>query len=75
MLGMSKVREEFRAIVDEATGVQPLSGSFIRASGDCVCDQCGDKYFDHPSEKSKQNLDWEGRPFLRRLCDGTLVKL
>jgi len=48
---------------------------FIRASGDCICEICGKKYYDHPLEKNKEYLDYEDRPFLRRLCDGTLVKL
>lgn len=44
-----------------------------RASGDCVCDRCGQKFLKHP-------LDWRvigygDRPFLHILCDGSRVKL
>ena len=48
---------------------------FVRASGDCLCSDCGKKYYDHPSDKAPESLDWEGHPFLRILCDGTRVKL
>ena len=38
-----------------------------RAGGDCVCDGCGRKYYDHPQ--------FPPAPFLNQLCDGSLVKL
>lgn len=44
-----------------------------RASGDCVCERCGLKYWRHPFEESI--IGWMGLPFLHRLCDGSLVKL
>jgi hypothetical protein len=44
-----------------------------RASSDCVCDRCGLKYWWHPFEDSIVG-DMQ-LPFLRRLCDGSLVKL
>lgn len=40
---------------------------FQRASGLCICDQCGKNYFSH-----KPHRDW---PWLRELCNGELVKL
>lgn len=44
-----------------------------RASGDCVCPQCGQDYFSHP-------MDWRvigygDVPFLNILCNGERVKL
>lgn len=46
-----------------------------RASGHCLCPICGREYYDHKRADETWNLDWEGRPFLRRLCNGDLVKL
>ena len=47
---------------------------FYRACGDCVCDVCGKKYYDHQSYKpsGKTNNDV---PWLHELCNGDLVKL
>ena len=45
----------------------------VRASGDVVCDECGDTYYHHPSDMKQ--LDNEGRPFLRVACDGRRLKL
>lgn len=44
-----------------------------RASGNCICDVCGNRYIDHP-------MDWRvigygDVPFLNILCDGRRVKL
>ena len=38
-----------------------------RASGDCVCEICGFLFYDHH--------EVPGYPWLRKLCDGELVKL
>jgi len=46
---------------------------FIRAGGDCVCDECGKLYYDHPMDY--ENLDFNGGPFLHILCSGERVKL
>jgi len=45
----------------------------VRASGDVLCEECGDTYYHHPSDMKQ--LDSEGRPFLRVACDGTRLKL
>jgi hypothetical protein len=46
---------------------------FIRASGDVVCEECGDTYYHHPRDmRQLSDLDL---PFLRVLCDGRRVKL
>lgn len=44
-----------------------------RASGDCICKQCGKKFYDHPM--AKEIKGYNGEPFLNRLCNGDLVKL
>jgi hypothetical protein len=44
-----------------------------RADGDCVCDRCGKPCWRHPYEPTI--LDAWDEPFLRQLCDGSLVKL
>lgn len=46
---------------------------FCRASGDCLCPDCGKEYWHHP--QAKEFLSWDGYPFLHRLCNGKLVKL
>ena len=47
--------------------------SFIRASGDCICEECGDSYYHHP--RDMKNLGYDNQPFLRVLCGGQRVKL
>jgi len=46
---------------------------FLRASGDCVCDVCGDQYRHHPHDMKQ--LGYGDEPFLRVLCNGRRVKL
>lgn len=46
---------------------------FNRASGLVICEKCGKQYYDHPAYTKA--LDWNGRPVLNQLCDGSLVKL
>lgn len=60
-------RSTFRSPEDETI--------FERAGGDCICKQCGKKYYDHPMAREKEWLSWDGQPFLHRLCNGRLVKL
>lgn len=47
--------------------------TFTRAGGLCICQTCGLEYRRHP--QATEWLDWQGEPWLRRLCNGTLVKL
>ena len=46
---------------------------FVRASGNCTCPNCGKIYYKHPMDL--ENLDFNGGPFLRILCNGERVKL
>ena len=46
---------------------------YIRADGKCICQFCGELYRDHPWSKDLVGLD--GRPFLKKICTGLLVKL
>ena len=46
---------------------------FIRASGDCVCEECGNFYRKHPSDM--KHLGYDNQPYLRVLCGGQRVKL
>jgi len=43
------------------------TGEWIRASGDVICETCGEKYWRHPQVI--------GALWLIRICDGLLVKL
>lgn len=47
---------------------------FIRASGDCICEICDEKYYDHLPElfevENKYEID-----FLSIRCDGQRLKL
>jgi hypothetical protein len=45
----------------------PEDEPWDRAGGDCICHQCGEKYFDHPEHPKIICLT--------RLCTGKLVKL
>lgn len=58
----------------------PLAGNltqddpmFRRACGQSICVDCGKEYFDHPLYTAVYSCD--GNPFLRKLCNGDLVKL
>lgn len=42
-------------------------GDYVRASGDVTCAVCGHVYYDHPTVSG---FEW-----LRRACDGRLLKL
>ncbi len=48
------------------------AGAEIRAGGDVLCKACGLEYRRHPNTGDR---DWNGDPYLRRLCDGAVVKL
>lgn len=47
---------------------------FSRASGDCICNQCGKKYYDHPMDGLVCSAI-DNKPFLHVLCNGERVKL
>lgn len=60
----------------EQVGIVPQDPKqFRRASGDIVCDACGSYYRQHPLYRKADGLSYDGQPFLRRLCNGALVKL
>lgn len=44
-----------------------------RVDGNCPCNLCGRPYWRHPD--TYEHLDWNGHPFLKVACDGSLVKL
>jgi hypothetical protein len=44
-----------------------------RVGGDCICEVCGKPYYDHADEI--RVLDWDGYPYLKRLCFGWFGKL
>lgn len=46
---------------------------FHRVSGECICEVCGNEYYDHPVET--RILGNENEPFLYRLCNGWFGKL
>lgn len=46
---------------------------FQRASGECRCVDCDKPYWKHPLDS--RYVDRDGRLWLRRLCNGDLVKL
>lgn len=51
----------------------PVSIEWDRATGTVVCDQCGRTYSRHPDVK--EYIDQDGNTWLKKLCDGRLVKL
>jgi hypothetical protein len=46
-----------------------------RVGGDCLCEVCGNPFYDHPDETRENALDWDGYSYLKRLCFGWLGKL
>lgn len=50
---------------------EPRHEHYRRADGRVLCD-CGKEYRKHPHS---EHVDWQGDPWLNRLCDGELVKL
>lgn len=46
---------------------------YTRAGGMAICPACGKTLRDHPDDLDHPGYD--GRPFLVRMCDGSLVKL
>lgn len=63
----SDLRDKVKAAIDEE-----ILG-IVRMSGEARCEVCDEEYWRHPD--SHEHLDWEGHPYLTRLCDGRLVKL
>ena len=59
----------FRQTATEQTDDYPI---FYRASGEMVCPTCGKTYYRHPHDMLY--LDWQDNPWLRRLCNGELIK-
>lgn len=47
--------------------------NWYRASGDCVCEECGKQYYEHPLDQKE--LSYDNSPFMHILCNGDLVKL
>ncbi len=50
-----------------------IAEKMLRVCQDCICEECGKFYYQHPY--IVDTLDWEGHPYLRALCDGTIAKL
>lgn len=48
-------------------------GDGERCSGECVCEKCGHDFYHHPEEWRR--IGYGNVPYLKILCDGTLVKL
>lgn len=49
--------------------------NFTRAGGDCVCDQCGEEYRQHPRDIEPADPDGFASASLTILCDRSRVKL
>jgi hypothetical protein len=64
---------KFAVFIMEMANVADSHEPFIRVSGECVCEVCGDKYWRHPHDMKQ--LDSNGEPFLKVRCDGRRLKL
>ena len=51
---------------------EEVAKRFLRVSGDAICTFCGARYEAHPNET--RVLSYDGYPYLKRLCSGTLGK-
>lgn len=63
---------ELRKICDEY--IERLISESIHAGGEVVCDLCNETYYNHPYFHGALAFGNE-RPYLRRRCDGKLLKL
>lgn len=64
-----RTHKELMSLID----LRDSAPQFIRAGAGMICPECGKEYRKHPN--AKEHLDWQGHPYLRRLCNGKLVKL
>jgi len=62
-----------RKPLDDVKVLSEPEVKFVRASSLSVCLLCNRAYAAHPMEEAVTGYD--GHPFLRRLCNGELVKL
>lgn len=76
----SRLGYEITRLIDpEGVGPYPFHDGHVqnrmrRASGDCVCELCSKPYWQHPNDETHLS-GIDGAPYLRILCDGSLVKL
>lgn len=73
-LGMATLDEVrcSRCKAGEPLVTEPKHEHYRRAGGKVRCEKCGEIYYKHPYSEHR---DWQGDPWLNRLCDGELVKL
>ena len=60
-------------LVETGLPTAEVARRMIRASGLCICSDCGEDYYSHPYVSEAR--DDEGMPFLHVLCNGDIVKL
>ena len=66
--------EPLRSMNDFTPEEEDRIDKSYRASGDCVCEQCGKVYYDHPAWRPSAKTN-DGVPWLNELCNRDLVKL
>lgn len=70
---MTAAWEEYLKTRDALKGVTAEEPKYTRAGSETICATCSEPYWKHPHDPHV--LGFEGKPFLRVLCDTTRVKL
>ena len=60
-------------LVKTGLTIDEVAARMHRASGLCICTECGEDYYSHPYVHECR--DDEGSPFLHIICNGDIVKL
>lgn len=61
------VRDRILREPEASTDAEARRKAFYRAGGDVVCEECGEKYYDHPGDPVEKDLNI--------LCNRDRVKL
>ena len=60
-------------LIDAGLTHEELASRFYRASGECICSECGRDYYSHPYASEARDRD--DQPYLHIICNGDIVKL
>lgn len=70
---MEKLSTPDEKLFDDTEFLEPDLIEFYRADAELICESCSKTYGRHPDEPAY--LGFDDQPYLRRLCNGDLIKL